>query len=632
VNKSRIVAALLVGWTAFAYRIHEPYFHNDHFEHLSMARQMQFGELPVRDFFDPGRPLTLYLSALGQTALGGHLLSEAILTVGALAIGTALTFWLASAAARLAIIGLLSAVLLIAIAPRLYSYPKVIVFAVGLWVLWRYVDSPTRVRLIAVATATAFAFLMRHDFGVYAGIVAAVVIVAVHRGTAWRRLPVFLLAAALLVSPYLWWLAQHGRLVGSAASGVGSLLDAATVSWPSLRMGFSPTVVSDTRMPSPIKVRWHPDLNDGDRAKLEHQYGLSNGRSDDRTTFSYDLVDNSPAIVRALVNDPHVMDTHGINRGASSVDVPWWDRWGEKVGVGRIAWGPFTREGAEAWLYYLFWVIPAAAVLRLSVKALSPDRDQRSQLTNEALKVSSAVLLGLLLNLYLIRGSIDSRLPDVVVPPAVVGAWLLREHVDWIRRTTSTVRRVAQAVSLIVAMTLTWIAISVYENTASIGQMATAGISANTIRSSIRTLAQRPIDLWAPSDSTGVRGLTRYVHDCTTPADRVLLVAYEPQVFYYSERLFAGGMAYFHQRRFSGEAEQAEIVRKLQRQRVPLVIVDQQRLNLLEDDYAEVFRHVQTEDVHLGDATFGDERRGWRIYGHRQQQITNTVNGLPCYR
>src|SRR5688572_23224705 len=123
-------------------------------------------------------------------------------------------------------------------------------------------------------------------------------------------------------------------------------LPISTVSWPSLRMGFSPTVVSDTRMPSPIKVRWHPDLNDGDRAKLEHQYGLSNGRSDDRTTFSYDLVDHSPAIVRALVNDPHVMDTHGINRGASSVDVPWWDRWGEKVGVGRIAWGPFTREGA----------------------------------------------------------------------------------------------------------------------------------------------------------------------------------------------------------------------------------------------------------------------------------------------
>jgi hypothetical protein len=42
----RVWLALFVAWTAFAYRFSAPYFHNDHFEHLSMARQMLFGELP----------------------------------------------------------------------------------------------------------------------------------------------------------------------------------------------------------------------------------------------------------------------------------------------------------------------------------------------------------------------------------------------------------------------------------------------------------------------------------------------------------------------------------------------------------------------------------------------------------
>src|SRR4051794_32140119 len=97
--------AIFVTWTAFAYRFSAPYFHNDHFEHLSMARQMLFGEWPIRDFIDPGRPLTVALSAVGQWA-APNLLSEAILTMGALAIGAALTFLLARAAPRPVLVGL----------------------------------------------------------------------------------------------------------------------------------------------------------------------------------------------------------------------------------------------------------------------------------------------------------------------------------------------------------------------------------------------------------------------------------------------------------------------------------------------------------------------------------------------
>src|SRR6478735_5843271 len=110
----RVIVAIVVAWAAFAYRFSAPYFHNDHFEHLSMARQMLFGEWPMRDFIDPGRPLAVALSALGQW-IAPNLLSEAILTMGALAIGAALTFWLASQAARSMLLGVGAAAVVIAI-------------------------------------------------------------------------------------------------------------------------------------------------------------------------------------------------------------------------------------------------------------------------------------------------------------------------------------------------------------------------------------------------------------------------------------------------------------------------------------------------------------------------------------
>ena len=54
---------------------------NDRFERLSRARQIaRYGELPFRDFLDPGYFLTLFSSAAAQRLLGDNLLGEALLS------------------------------------------------------------------------------------------------------------------------------------------------------------------------------------------------------------------------------------------------------------------------------------------------------------------------------------------------------------------------------------------------------------------------------------------------------------------------------------------------------------------------------------------------------------------------
>ena len=53
-------------------------------------------------------------------------------------------------------------------------------------------------------------------------------------------------------------------------------------------------------------------------------------------------------------------------------------------------------------------------------------------------------------------------------------------------------------------------------------------------------LQRRPIDTWA-DDETGYRGLTRYAFACTQPDDRLLVTWFEPNIYFYAERDFAGG-------------------------------------------------------------------------------------------
>src|SRR5687767_2146386 len=97
-------------------------FTNDHFVHLSRGRQMLLGALPVRDFFDSGLPLHYAASAAALALSANTLFGEAVLTVGFIALGTALTFFLAGRASRSLIVATAAGLVAVASFPRLYNY------------------------------------------------------------------------------------------------------------------------------------------------------------------------------------------------------------------------------------------------------------------------------------------------------------------------------------------------------------------------------------------------------------------------------------------------------------------------------------------------------------------------------
>jgi hypothetical protein len=181
--------------------------YNDHYDRLARARQIAvYGDVPFRDFFDPGYFLTLYTSALMQRVLGDNLLGEMLLNLAAMTAGATLVFLLASSASGSSFWGLIAAGMTVMAEPRTYDYDKVFFYPLGLWACWRYIERPALRTLMSLAGITVLAGLFRYDSAVYIGGAALVAVAAMHFDD-WRlaagRLATLALAMLLFASPAL---------------------------------------------------------------------------------------------------------------------------------------------------------------------------------------------------------------------------------------------------------------------------------------------------------------------------------------------------------------------------------------------------------------------------------------------
>jgi Bacterial membrane protein YfhO len=71
-----------------------------------------------------------------------------------------------------------------------------------------------------------------------------------------------------------------------------------------------------------VNVRWAPDVVADRRRSLENHHSLQDGVALDGRTWRYALGDSSVASVMALIQDPAIEDTQGIDRGTGRVVQP----------------------------------------------------------------------------------------------------------------------------------------------------------------------------------------------------------------------------------------------------------------------------------------------------------------------
>jgi hypothetical protein len=523
------VATLVVFAITWAFRWLTIDFANDHFVHLSRARQILLGELPVRDFFDPGLPLHYYASAAALAVFGQTLLGEALLTITLVALGVALTFYLAAHSSRSVVVGVLAAVVAIAVFPRLYNYPKIFLYPLALVCLWRYAAGRTTGALVALAGVTVLALLFRFDHGLYIGLSSVVVVVLANLERI-RTVPAVLIRfaaiAALLLLPFVLFV----------------------------------LITADVR----------PYLSDA----------ISKGSSVAGARFLF-----LPVSLSA---------------------------------------GAMTAGNALAWLYYLTIIVPVAALLVLLVQwrrgSLSPF---------DAAIIGSAIVMCLVIDQTLIRESPDSRLPDVAGPTMVLAAWMTGVIV----RARSAAARVAMVIFW--AGTL-WAATTFGETGERLTTTSLPAGPAATVerfRQVSVWMRMRPIEYYAPGGSLGIRALTRYVLECTRPSDRILAGSFEPQIFFYAERAFAGGQVYLKGGWHESPADQRLTITRMQHQRVPLVIINAATEAEVQGRFPLVYQYVQDNYREAARANFGGGP-DYAVFVKRELTPRGTYPslGIPCYR
>jgi hypothetical protein len=104
--------------------------------------------------------------------------------------------------------------------------------------------------------------------------------------------------------------------------------------------------------------------------------------------------------------------------------------------------------------------------------------------------------------------------------------------------------------------------------------------------------------------------LSLYVNACTAPTDRVLVQAYMPQVLALARRAFAGGHADLRPGFFKTEEAQRLVVERLQRQSVPMILLETgDSLGGFRDSFpivtAYIDQHYQMAATHVFDRRFG---------------------------
>ena len=163
-----VISAALVALATLAFRtMAQGRLQNDHYMHLAWAQQILLGDVPGRDFVDPGMPLMYTLSALLQHAWPGPF-TEVVLTSAMLALAAGLTYWFVRSLTGSWHLAIVAVLIEVSLRPRLYSYPKILMPALVLTAFLAYARRPTTARLTIVSLCTAIAFLLRYDLGAFA--------------------------------------------------------------------------------------------------------------------------------------------------------------------------------------------------------------------------------------------------------------------------------------------------------------------------------------------------------------------------------------------------------------------------------------------------------------------------------
>ena len=617
-------------------------FDNDHFPQLVRAMAMLDGERPLRDFSDAElRALwpapTYSTSALAQSLFGRSLRSEALLTVGLLSIGAAALFLVSTRFAGAIVPALIATILAVTLRPALYNYPKIVLYAVAVAAMLGYSRQPTTRRLVMLGLIVAIAALFRHDHGVYLGIASLTLVWLLHGRTAWRPASILAVTCAAVVLPGL-VLAEidRGVIRYLRESLELSRQEAGRTTDSTVRFTIDPSQpllqhLDSGRPPLPrIAVRWIRTLTPEMRARAETDLQLLDPvRRTDASNWSYALDNTSRTHLGAIVSDPRVLDTDGVDRTQFVVTTPPPPPpgWTAELARWRLAPGVFRAENASSWLYEMAWGV----VLCASLCALRPSLYEAMASSDVSLPAFRATcLLAAIMLIALLRNPNASRLADVSVPVTILGSWLLggipRAMYGWAERLLVVVALTALLLTSAAAIVVLGDVLHQFE----VANFDDAARARRQMREVWNTLGGLPSSLRGIDE--GVQRAAAYLRRCTRPTDRIFLGDNLPEIFFFAERPFAAGQVAYFSGFYAAPDQQREAIERWRNQAVPIALTqpDMQFADEFATDYPLLAQYLRGRYRKVGQLNVkqGTVVDVW-VEGTQRRPV-DPETGLPC--
>jgi hypothetical protein len=229
--------------------------------------------------------------------------------------------------------------------------------------------------------------------------------------------------------------------------------------------------------------------------------------------------------------------------------------------------GLFTSN-AEPWLFFLFHLLPVIAAVVLVV------RWRRQRNPGELAMILPLVVVALLADFGLIRDTVSARLPDAVVPAALLIGWLVAVAAH--QRGVAVRSLTWAATAVMVALTIT--------SAAAIGDVKDQLEKAEMLgrparfwdhaRNRTAQLHERvPLSQMPSRVASSLIPFFTYADRCLDRRDHILIPAYAPEVGVWSRRLFAGGQVWFQPELLRSEEDHHYVMKRLAEQRVPVAVL-----------------------------------------------------------
>jgi hypothetical protein len=129
-------------------------------------------------------------------------------------------------------------------------------------------------------------------------------------------------------------------------------------------------------------------------------------------------------------------------------------------------------------------------------------------------------------------------------------------------------------------------------------------------------------------------GLVAYLRECTAPTDRVFAPAFVPELYFFAQRGFAGGVVATFGGHWSEPRFERRTVDALSSQSVPIVILESGETEAFAATYPALDRYLREHYVKAGEMTFEvPDARTYQVLARRDRRPVRIDDrlSLPCF-